>query len=157
MKKLVPVKSLITRACVGWLVLFSLFGQTFAQQTAADTQIQNQASATYSDGNGNNFSAVSNTVTITVAKVAGLAITPDGQTNSSVVPGQSNVTFTFRVTNTGNFTDQVRFASGSARVNAPHSVIRAYIDADNSGTFNAGDTDITSGGLLRFELRSETR
>ena len=153
MKKLVPVKSLITRACVGWLVLFSLFGQTFAQQTAADTQIQNQASATYSDGNGNNFSAVSNIVTITVAKVAGLAITPDGQTNSSVVPGQSNVTFTFRVTNTGNFTDQARFLAngGSIRVVGPAVATAATISGSGANILtNSADVlqSLTQNGFV---------
>jgi len=89
-------------------------------------------------------------VTVTVSLVSGLTITPDAGTSvtdPSVVAGQALARYGFTVTNTGNFTDQVRFASGSARVNAPNSVIRAYIDADNSGTFNAGDTDVTSGGL----------
>lgn len=84
-------------------------------QTAADTQIKNAASATYSDGT-NSYNTVSNEVTVTVAKVAGLVITPDAQTNSNVVPGQQNVTFTFRVTNVGNFTDQVRFLANGASV-----------------------------------------
>jgi ACR3 family arsenite efflux pump ArsB len=85
-------KPLISKTVIGLLLVGTLFIQTFAQ-TAADTVIQNQASATYSDGNGNNFSTVSNTVSITVAKVAGLRITPDGQTNTSVVPGQTGVNF----------------------------------------------------------------
>ena len=34
----------------------------FAQSTAGGTQIQNRASATYSDGGGNNYSTASNTV-----------------------------------------------------------------------------------------------
>src|SRR5215210_7861103 len=80
-----------------------------AQQTAGGTQINNQASASYSDGNGNNFNTVSNTVTVTVANVSGLTITPDNGTNSTVVAGQQNVDYVFRVTNTGNFSDQVRF------------------------------------------------
>lgn len=114
------------------LVLSVLSLQGFAQ-TAASTQIVNQASATYSDGT-NSYSTVSNQVTVTVAKVAGLTITPDGQTNSSVVPGQQNVAFTFRVTNTGNFTDQVRFlASGaSVRVVGSATVASAVISGANT-------------------------
>jgi hypothetical protein len=130
-----PVKFSALKLVVGLLLMSTLFIQTFAQ-TAADTQIQNQASATYSDGNGNNFSTVSNTVTVTVAKVAGLTITPDGQTNSTVVPGQTGVGFVFRVTNTGNFTDQVKFlASGaSLRVTGPATITAASYTGPNVTT-----------------------
>ncbi|HEV7860620.1 MAG TPA: hypothetical protein VGO91_18520 [Pyrinomonadaceae bacterium] len=123
----------------------ALFAQTFAQ-TAANTQIQNQASASYSDGSGGSYSSVSNIVTVTVAKVAGLTITPDASTDPTVVPGQTGVLYNFRVTNTGNFTDQVRFlASGASAYlggTAPATITRVVIDVDNSGTINAGDTDI---------------
>jgi hypothetical protein len=133
--------ALLALACV-------LCSPAFAQ-TPGGTTISNQASATYSDGT-NSYSTISNTVTVTVSLVSGLTITPDAGTSltdPTVVSGQALSRYGFTVTNTGNFTDQVRFSSGSARVNAPHSVIRAYIDADNSNTFNGGDTDVTSGGL----------
>lgn len=115
-------------------------------QTPGGTTISNQASATYSDGT-NNYSTISNTVTVTVSLVSGLTITPDAGSNPTVVAGQTLVIYNFTVTNTGNFTDQVRFLAGSASVNAPHTVTNAVIDVDNSGTINAGDTDITSGAL----------
>src|SRR5256886_11944229 len=121
-------------------------GLTVAQ-TPGGTVISNQASATYSDGT-NSYSTVSNTVTVTVSNVSGLVITPDPPaTNGTVVAGETLVVFNFTVTNTGNFSDQVRFMAGCARVNAPHTVSRAVIDVDGSSTINAGDTDITSGGL----------
>jgi hypothetical protein len=58
------------------------------------------------------------------------------------------VLYNFTITNTGNFTDQVRFlASGaSVRVVGPGTVTRAVIDVDNSGTINGGDTDIKTNG-----------
>lgn len=119
-------------------------------QTAADTQIQNQASATYSDGNGGSYSTISNTVIVTVAKVSGLAITPDAATDPTVVPGQAGVLFSFQVTNTGNFSNQVRFLAGGASVylggTSPGTITRAVIDVDNSGSINAGDTDILGNG-----------
>ncbi|MBA3246513.1 MAG: hypothetical protein H0T63_00355, partial [Pyrinomonadaceae bacterium] len=60
------------------LALTGAFGaHILAQTTPGGTTIQNSASATYSDGNGNDFSTVSNTVTVTVANVSGLVITPD--------------------------------------------------------------------------------
>lgn len=115
-------------------------------QTPGGTTISNQASATYSDGT-NSYSTVSNTVTVTVSNVSGLTITPDAGSNPSVVAGQTGVLYNFTVTNTGNFTDQVRFLAGTARVNAPNTVTRAVIDVDNSGTITPGDTDITTGAL----------
>jgi len=122
------------------------FGSSFAQ-TPGGTTISNQASATYTDGT-NSYSTVSNTVTVTVSNVSGLAITPDAGSNPTVVAGQTGVLYNFTVTNTGNFTDQVRFlASGaSVRIVGPGTVTRAVIDVDGSSTINAGDTDVKGNG-----------
>lgn len=124
----------------------AITGLTVAQ-TPGGTTISNQASATYSDGT-NSYSTVSNTVTVTVSNVSGLTITPDAGTNPTVVAGQTLVLYNFTVTNTGNFTDQVRFgASGaSVRLVGPGTVTRAVIDVDNSTGINAGDTDIKTNG-----------
>ncbi|MDH3492677.1 MAG: hypothetical protein OEM82_03940, partial [Acidobacteriota bacterium] len=122
----------------------AMFVSTTYAQTAGGTQIVNQASATYEDGAGNNYSTVSNTVTITVANVSGLRITPDAGTHASIVPGEQNVLYSFRVTNIGNFSDQVRFlASGQSIIlTGSASLSRAVIDVNTSGTIDAGDTDI---------------
>lgn len=127
-------------------IVCALSAQSVAQ-TPGGTTISNQASATYSDGT-NSYSTVSNTVTVTVSNVSGLAITPDAGSNPTVVAGQTGVLYNFTVTNTGNFTDQVRFlASGaSVRVVGPGTVTRAVIDVDGSSTINGGDTDIKTNG-----------
>jgi len=141
--------TVLSRAIALIAIGCAMFGQTNAQ-TPADTQIQNQASATYSDGSGGSYSTVSNTVTVIVAKVSGLTITPDGASDPRVVPGQTGVLFSFRVTNTGNFTDQVRFLASGASVHlavgSPAVITRAVTDNDNSGTINAGDVDILTNG-----------
>ncbi|MCP9495503.1 MAG: hypothetical protein MSG64_13740 [Pyrinomonadaceae bacterium MAG19_C2-C3] len=121
----------------------------FAQSTAGGTQIQNRASATYSDGGGNNYSTASNTVTVTVSNVSGLVITPDNGTPQSAVAGQQ-VRFDFVVTNTGNFADQVRFLANGASIRFTGSVdltsIIAFIDRGApGGAFQAG-TDIDISG-----------
>lgn len=129
------------------MIAFTLFVTASHAQTGGGTVISNQASAAYSDGNGNNFSTVSNTVTVTVANVAGLTITPDAGTHASVVTGQTGVPFVFRITNTGNFTDQVRFLASGASIQATGATVTgAVIDVDNSGTVNTGDTNIFSNG-----------
>jgi hypothetical protein len=138
--------SAIARLLIVLTVLCAFCAQAFAQ-TPGGTTISNQASATYSDGT-NAYSTVSNTVTVTVSNVSGLAITPDAGSTSSVVAGQTAVLYNFTVTNTGNFTDQVRFlASGaSVRVVGPGTITRAVVDVDGSSTINAGDTDIKTNG-----------
>src|SRR2546423_4305017 len=117
-----------------------------AQTTSGGTQIQTRASATYSDGS-NSYSVVSNTVTVTVANVAGLAITPDGGSIPTVVAGQTSVDFTFTVTNASNFATQVRFpASGAAIVpSGSITVTQAVIDVNGNG-IDGGDVDILSNG-----------
>ena len=136
----------IVRVLIALAIAFAFAARTVAQ-TPGGTTISNQASATYSDGT-NSYSTVSNTVTVTVSNVSGLAITPDAGSNPTVVAGQTGVLYNFTVTNTGNFTDQVRFlASGaSVRVVGPGTVTRAVIDVDNSSTINDGDTDVFTNG-----------
>lgn len=140
------IPTLLARTIALLALACALCSPAFAQ-TAADTIISNQATASYTDGT-NPYTTVSNIVTVTVSKVAGLTITPDAGSNPTVVAGQTLVIYNFTVTNTGNLTDQVRFlASGaSARVVGPGVITRAVIDVDGSGTINAGDTDIKTNG-----------
>ena len=95
------------RLLVAALIVLAFFGRA-AAQTPGGTVISNQASATYSDGT-NSYATVSNTVTVTVSNVSGITITPDAGSNPTVVAGQTGVLYDFTVSNTGNFTDQVRF------------------------------------------------
>src|SRR5713226_9683700 len=135
----------IVRVLVAVAIACALSATTVAQ-TPGGTVISNQASASYSDGT-NTYNTVSNTVTVTVSNVSGLAITPDAGSNPTVVAGQTAVLFNFTVTDTGNFTDKVHFLAGGASAHlggtASATITRAVIDLDNSGTINGGDTDIT--------------
>ncbi len=119
-------------------------------QTPGGTAISNQASATYSDGT-NSYSTVSNTVTVTVSNVSGLAITPDAGSNPTVVAGQTGVIYNFTVTNTGNFTDKVHFLAGGASVylspGSPATITNAVIDLNNNGTIDGSDTLITGAAV----------
>jgi hypothetical protein len=135
------------RLVLALAIAFALSARAVAQ-TPGGTTISNQASATYSDGT-NSYSTVSNTVTVTVSNVSGLAITPDAGSNPTVVAGQTAVLYNFTVTNTGNFSDQVHFLAGgaSAQVVGPGTITREVIDLDNSGTINAGDTDLMVGAI----------
>jgi hypothetical protein len=140
--------SALARLIVVLTITCAFHTQALAQTTPADTQINNTATATYSDGS-ENYSTSSNTVTVTVAKVSGLTITPDvtnGSSDPSIVPGQTGVRFNFTVTNTGNFTDNVRFKAGGASVSVASgmaTITSAFIDVNGNNTYEAGtDADI---------------
>ncbi len=147
-KTIFTEKNLRVPRFLALLIFCAIFSSATFAQTAGGTQIQNQASATYSDGTGNNYSTVSNTVSVTVANVSGLVITPDAGAHTSVVPGQQNVLYSFRVTNTGNFADQVRFlANGqSIQLSGSATLAAAVIDLNGNGVIEAGDTNILSNG-----------
>lgn len=142
MNKITNTPRLMSRALAALALVCFCAVTSFAQATSGGTQIQNRASATYSDGT-NSYSVNSNTVTVTVANVAGLTITPDGGSVPTVVAGQTSVDFTFTVTNSGNFPTQVRFPALGAGIitSGPITVTQAVIDVNGNG-LGAGDTDI---------------
>ena len=115
-----------------------------AQNTAGGTVISNQASAAYQDDASTSYSTVSNTVTVTVANVSGLAITPDGASISNVVPGQTGVQFPFTITNTSNYAAKIHFLANGASIQASlGTVTAAFVDYDGNSTYDAGtDLDI---------------
>jgi hypothetical protein len=142
MKTRLNTPTLLPRAIAALALVCLCAATSFAQATSGGTQIQNRASATYSDGT-NSYSVNSNTVTVTVANVAGLTITPDGGSVPTVVAGQTSVDFTFTVTNSGNFATQVRFPALGAGIvtSGPITVTQAVVDVTGNG-LGAGDVDI---------------
>lgn len=118
--------------------LFLVFGvllsvastDVFAQVPPANTQIGNQASATYVDNGGNPQSITSNTVITIVQQVAGVTITPG--IGLTVSPG-GQVTFPHTITNTGNGVDNFDLSTleGSGDFNFNSIVI--YADEDGNG------------------------
>ncbi len=118
--------------------LFLVFGvllgvsssDVFAQVPPANTQIGNQASATYVDNGGNNQSITSNTVQTIVQQVAGVDISAG--ISLTVSPG-GQVTFPHTITNTGNGVDFFNLATleGSGDFDFDNIVI--YPDDDQNG------------------------
>jgi hypothetical protein len=138
------------RLLIALAIAFALSTPATAQ-TPGGTTISNQASASYSDGT-NTYNTVSNTVTVTVSNVSGLAITPDVGSNPSVVAGQTGVIYNFTVTNTGNFSDQVHFLAGGASASlsgaSPATITNVVIDVNNDGAIDGGDTLLTGGAAV---------
>jgi hypothetical protein len=88
--------------------LFQFSLPVFAVGTNAGVSLKNTATATYENETGTPYNAVSNPVTVTVGKIAGITNVPNGlvdnttsATNTTVLPGDS-VSFDFKITNTGN-------------------------------------------------------
>jgi len=88
--------------------IFQLIAPALADGTAAGTQINNTATATYQDPNnpGTTINATSNTVQVIVAKVAGITVTGSGITDTTNSGGQvkigDNLYYNYSVTNVGN-------------------------------------------------------
>ena len=102
------------------LALASLFQfslPVFAVGTDAGLQLKNRATATYDDGT-TPYEVISNEVTITVGKIAGITNVPSTYTNETtpnapILPGNS-VSFDFIVTNTGNDVSKIFIPSATS-------------------------------------------
>jgi len=101
---------------------------TFAALPPAGATIGNQASATYTDFEGNNRTATSNTVITTVQQVGGLDL--QAPRTKQAAPG-GNVYFPHTVTNTGNGPDSYNLNAGSP--SGDFSLTNLLIYADENG------------------------
>jgi len=117
-----------------------LWARTFDNPTNGGTTISNRAEATYRNDAGENFTTVSETVTVTVQTVVSLAVTPDETSPSDTVSPHAQVTRPFRVCNTGNYSDS--FTLTRADITAPATINAFYFDNDGSGTVSDGDTQV---------------
>jgi hypothetical protein len=156
--KQIPISTrVLSRLFVILAMTCALVAPAFAQTTDGGTDIQNTASASYTDGGSNSYNVNSNTVIVRVSNVAGLTITPDGGALASqVVAGETGIVYNFTVTNTGNFSDRVQFLASGASIRlsgtAPATITRAVIDNGSGGTANqidGTDTNIlTNAGVV---------
>jgi trimeric autotransporter adhesin len=144
-----------------FVALFALFGTAaMAQTTAANTQISNQASATYLDSLGNPQTTNSNVAITVVQAVYGYTITPNG--SSYAAPGQtqnqipgSTVNFAYQITNTSNTGIIVNLtvaqeASGTDGDTFDLTSPVIYDDANQNGQVDFGESVITSISLTQL-------
>ena len=127
-------------------LLISMSGLAWSTGTPVGQVIQNQASATYVDVNNNGHTAQSNVATITVAQIYTAEIGEDRSINGA--PGQS-VNFPHTLRNTGNGTDTftVDIAQDySTADNNDFNSISVYLDANNNGIADGGETLIATVG-----------
>jgi uncharacterized repeat protein (TIGR01451 family) len=105
--------------------------------TPAGTNITNQATATWTDTNNNPYTQLSNTTTVTVTSVYGILLTDPG--NKTGVP-LDNVSYGYRITNTGNATDNYALSA----VSVPAWATSIYVDTNQDGTHQAGEPAASS-------------
>src|SRR5258706_1061946 len=144
MRTKIPATKLLCQLAAILALSCTFITQTTIAQTPGGTAIENRASVVFTDSDGNPFTAVSNTVTTTVANVSGLTITPDAGTRPNIVAGQTGVNFTFPVTHSGNFAHPGRFLSRGASVTLtrPGGVTAAALYVKGNGVVDAGETAI---------------
>jgi hypothetical protein len=116
--------------------LLNAVAPVLAAGTAADQPITNTATATYEDPTGAVSNTTSNTVTVTVAEVAGITITAGTVTNTGTIPvttgaptavattpvAGDNLVFEFDVTNIGNDTTDFHLPNQAQVGNSPATV-----------------------------------
>ncbi|MEH2146386.1 beta strand repeat-containing protein [Nostoc sp.] len=136
--------------------LFQFIAPVLADGTAGGQAINNTATATYEDPNapGTTINATSNTVTVTVAEVAGITVTASGVTdnNGGSVAVNDLLIYTYTLTNVGN--DPTKFhIPNQATTTGPGTVSGTL---PNGGTPNslqystdggATWTNVTAGGV----------
>ena len=127
---------------------FQIVAPVLALGTAAGQSISNTATATYEDPNSPNvpINATSNTVTVTVAEVAGITVTAsgvsigtDGDSNNKISVGDT-LNYVYTITNVGNDPTKFRIPN-LAEVTGPATVNGNLQISTNGGTSWTSITD----------------
>jgi uncharacterized repeat protein (TIGR01451 family) len=129
--------------------------QTASQSTAAGTQINNQASVTYTV-NGSNQSATSNTASFVVdRKVNFTVINDQANVSTKVNLGQTGAVTSFKVTNTTNGTQDFLLAPTQAGIvggllglitgtdDFDLTNLKVYVDKNGNGVYDPGTDTAT--------------
>jgi len=119
-----------------------LSAQTATALTEAGQPIQNQATATYKDSLGNDYTSQSNLATVEVRQVYFATLESD---NAKTVASNQTVYFQHILTNTGNGEDTYTISvADAAGDDGDFSDLRVYVDLNDNGTVDAGEPEATS-------------
>lgn len=113
--------------------------------TDAGQKIQNQATATYKDALGNDYTAQSNLASVEVKQVYFATLESDG---AKEVASNQTAYFQHILTNTGNgqdtYTVSVAQDDSSGSDSGDFSTLKVYVDANDNGVVDAGENEVTS-------------
>lgn len=120
----------------------------------AGTLITNQASASYHDVSANNFTALSNTTTVTVTSVYSVSVTAP----ADLVGGSNTVVYyPYTVTNSGNDNNTFTLTAATGTTLPAGWTATIYFDTNGDGVHQPGETTVTGttgvllpGGIYRF-------
>ncbi|MEH2136071.1 beta strand repeat-containing protein [Nostoc sp.] len=122
--------------------LFQFIAPVLADGTAGGQPISNTATASYEDPNapGTTINATSNTVTVTVAEVAGITVTASGVTdnNGGSVAATDLLTYTYTLTNVGN--DPTKFHIPNQATTTGPGTVSGVLPNDKTGATPASGT-----------------
>lgn len=111
-----------------WVALIGLLvsggGNALSAQTAEGTVITNTATATYTDANGNAYTAASGAVSVTVGFQGSLSVTSPAAASPNS-PSTGN-TLTWSITNNGNGSDQVQIGTTSSDPDVAGNISYVY-------------------------------
>lgn len=148
--------------------LLQLAAPVLAEGTPAGTTISNTATASYEDPSDPNkpLNAVSNTVEVKVAEVAGITVVADtftlvkGAGNSgTAAEANDTVNFDFTVTNVGNDPSKLRIPGTAASTGAStvsqvqyfDTLNNAWVDIANGGEYIT-PTSVAPGGSVKVRV-----
>ncbi|MEO0548287.1 MAG: hypothetical protein AAFZ91_00080 [Pseudomonadota bacterium] len=113
--------------------------------TEAGQRIQNQATATYKDALGNDYTAQSNLASVEVTQVYFATIESDG---AKTVASNQTAYFQHILKNTGNGDDTYSISVAQdiagATDSGEFSTLQVYVDANDNGVVDAGEVTVTS-------------
>ncbi|MBD0302122.1 MAG: hypothetical protein ICV85_08040, partial [Tolypothrix sp. T3-bin4] len=149
-KQIQPYQSLVAIALLTGS-FFQFIAPVLAEGTTAGTSISNTATATYEDPNapGSPINSTSNTVTVTVAEVAGITVTGSGIANQTTPGGITKagdtLVFTYTVTNVGN--DLTKFQIPNLATTTGPATVSGVLPVDKTGaTPSSGNLQYSTDG-----------
>src|SRR3982751_1099716 len=137
-------------------VLFAAVATRPAQaQTPEGTVITNTASVSFTDANGNSYSAVTASVNVTVGFLAGVDVS--GAASATPASPSSNNTLSFSILNAGNGTDQFQ-VSQSISVAGVISVTGYVYNSTNYASLAAlnaalASVNVTMGNSITVQVK----
>ena len=139
-------RSLCTIAMASLLTLVATSNLRAQSPTPEGTVITNTASVSFTDANGNTYSAVTASVSVTVGFVAGIDVA--GAASATPASPSSANTLTFTVQNIGNGTDKVQLAEAIS-VGGVISVTSYVYNATTYATLAALNTALASANITQ--------
>lgn len=139
-------RSVLTVGLASMLTLAAASALQAQSPTPEGTVITNTATVSFTDANGNTYSAVNASVSVTVGFVAGIDVA--GAASATPASPSSNNTLSFTIQNIGNGTDHVQVAEAIS-VGSVITVTSYVFNATSYGTLAALNTALSAAAITQ--------